>query len=56
MPVTRSPFRYPGGKTQLISYVEHLLELNNVTDTYIEPFAGGAGVAIGLLLDNKIKK
>lgn len=55
MPITKSPFRYPGGKTQLTNYVEHLLEINNITDTYIEPFAGGAGVPIGLLLDRKIK-
>lgn len=55
MPITKSPFRYPGGKTQLTNYIEHLLRINDITDTYIEPFAGGAGVAIGLLLDNKIK-
>lgn len=55
MPVTKSPFRYPGGKTQLTNYIEHLLKINNVTDTYIEPFAGGAGVAMALLLDGKVK-
>lgn len=55
MPVTKSPFRYPDGKTQLTNYVEHLLKINNINDTYIEPFAGGAGVAIALLLDEKVK-
>lgn len=55
MSATKSPFRYPGGKTQLTNYIEHLLKINNVTDTYIEPFAGGAGVAMALLLDGKVK-
>ncbi|EAG5355425.1 DNA adenine methylase, partial [Listeria monocytogenes] len=49
MPRTSSPLRYPGGKTQLSSFVKNLLEINNIVGgTYIEPFAGGAGVAIQL--------
>lgn len=52
---TLSPLRYPGGKTQLVNYVLYLLEKNKVNGTYIEPFAGGAGVAIKLLLDNHVK-
>lgn len=56
MPRTDSPFRYPGGKTQLYSFVERLLNINNIHDTYIEPFAGGAGLPIKLLLQNRIKK
>ena len=55
MPVTKSPLRYPGGKTQLSNFVEHLLELNNIRNgIYCEPFSGGAGVAIELLLSNKV--
>ena len=55
MPVTKSPLRYPGGKTQLSSFVEHLMELNNIKNgIYCEPFSGGAGVAIELLLSNKV--
>lgn len=50
MPRISSPFRYPGGKSQLYEYIKHLLMINNVSGTYIEPFAGGAGVAIELLL------
>lgn len=55
MPVTKSPLRYPGGKTQLAKYIGHLMELNNTTETYIEPFAGGFGVALDLLFNNKVK-
>lgn len=52
MPQTLSPFRYPGGKTQLYSFVEHLLVENGINGTYIEPFAGGAGLPIKLLHNN----
>ncbi|EIF8386747.1 DNA adenine methylase [Listeria monocytogenes] len=55
MPRTSSPLRYPGGKTQLSSFVKNLLEINNIVGgTYIEPFAGGAGVAIQLLLEGDV--
>ncbi|HBI6208325.1 TPA: DNA adenine methylase [Listeria monocytogenes] len=55
MPRTSSPLRYPGGKTQLTSFVRNLLITNNIVEgTYIEPFAGGAGVAIQLLLDGDV--
>lgn len=50
-----SPFRYPGGKTQLYSFVNHLLKLNSITGTYIEPFAGGSGLAIKLLLEQQVE-
>lgn len=56
MPTTRSPLRYPGGKTQLSKYVKYLLKLNNVSDTYIEPFAGGFGVGLDLLYSNAVRK
>lgn len=56
MPQTASPFRYPGGKSQLYPFIVNLLSLNNINGTYIEPFAGGAGVAIKLLLNNKVSK
>lgn len=54
MPITLSPFRYPGGKTQLYDFVDNLLKTNNIHGTYIEPFAGGAGVAIKLLMKNQV--
>lgn len=56
MPHTASPFRYPGGKTQLYSFVYHLLKANNITDTYIEPFAGGAGIPMKLLINNQVNR
>jgi len=45
-----SPLRYPGGKTQLVPYLRHFIELNNLSGRhYVEPFAGGASVALDLL-------
>ena len=51
MPVTDTPLRYPGGKSQLAPFVVELLRTNELFDgTYVEPFAGGAGIAWTLLL------
>lgn len=50
-----SPLRYPGGKYKLYEYVETLVKENNCT-TYIEPFCGGAAVALELLLEDVVKK
>lgn len=52
MPVTYSPLRYPGGKTQLAPFVIELLRANGLFyGSYAEPFAGGCGVALKLLMD-----
>lgn len=51
-----SPLRYPGGKTFLLKYLIEIIKLNNPIETYIEPFAGGAGAAIGLLENNYVQK
>ena len=52
---TYTPLRYPGGKTQLAKFVQHTIEINNVVSPiYCEPFCGGAGVAIDLLLNQKV--
>lgn len=57
MPTTLSPLRYPGGKTRFYLYVKKILECNNLLgQTYIEPFAGGAGLAIKLLLNGDVKR
>lgn len=51
-----SPLRYPGGKTKLSPFVKYIIEEKieeNIT-TYIEPFAGGAGIALDLLLNNVV--
>jgi DNA adenine methylase len=46
-----SPLRYPGGKGKLARYVASVMEENGVCGgTYLEPYAGGAAVAISLLL------
>ena len=45
-----SPLRYPGGKAKLEPFMEYMMKyLNHVGGIYIEPFAGGAGIAIELL-------
>lgn len=52
-----SPLRYPGGKSQVYQQIVKTLEKNNLLGcTYIEPFAGGSGIAIRLLFENKVKK
>jgi DNA adenine methylase len=45
-----SPLRYPGGKAGLTGFLGDILELNNLRGcVYYEPYAGGAGAALGLL-------
>jgi DNA adenine methylase len=57
MPTTLTPLRYPGGKTQSYPLVRELLTKNNlIGHTYIEPFAGGAGIAIKLLINNDVSR
>ena len=54
---TPSPLRYPGGKTKLYYYVKSIIEANNLLgETYIEPFAGGSGLALKLLLNNDVNR
>lgn len=51
-----SPFRYPGGKSSLSSFLGEVVNQNNLHNyTYVEPFAGGAGAALDLLFLEKIK-
>ena len=51
----RTPLRYAGGKQKLTPFINEILETNNITQHYVEPYAGGAGVGINLLLNNRIK-
>ena len=45
-----SPLRYPGGKGKLAPFMKVLIEkTGHKGGTYIEPFAGGAGIALDLL-------
>ncbi len=51
-----SPLRYPGGKAKFAPYVKKVIHrLSEKIDTYIEPFAGGAGVALELLFSGEVK-
>lgn len=45
-----SPLRYPGGKGKLAEYIQVIFSQNDLNDGhYVEPYAGGAGVALALL-------
>ena len=57
MPKTYTPLRYPGGKTKLYDFISSVLSSNQMNGcTYVEPFAGGAGLAIKLLLKQKVER
>lgn len=46
-----SPFRYPGGKSALSGLLSDIIYTNNLQDgIYVEPFAGGAGAGLELLM------
>ena len=52
-----TPLRYPGGKGKLARYVASVMETNGLCGgTYVEPYAGGAAVAISLLLSGHAKR
>ena len=55
MPTTLSPLRYPGGKTVLYDRITDVLLRNSMSgSTYIEPFAGGCGLALKLLFNGDV--
>jgi DNA adenine methylase len=46
-----TPLRYPGGKGKLTPFIKLIFEQNNLLDGhYAEPYAGGAGIALNLLI------
>ena len=49
-----TPLRYPGGKTWLLGYLKRFLEFHHFSklDLIIEPYAGSAAIAVGLLEEN----
>lgn len=50
-----SPLRYPGGKGRLAKFTAGLIERQTPRPSrYIEPFAGGAGVGLRLLVDEHV--
>lgn len=52
-----TPLRYPGGKGKLVPYVKRIFDDNDLVDgVYVEPYAGGAAVAMELLLHEYVRK
>ncbi|MCE7009543.1 DNA adenine methylase [Kibdelosporangium philippinense] len=55
--VTISPLRYPGGKGSLYSRLKSFVRANDLTQgTYVEPYAGGAGAALALLVTGQVQR
>ena len=51
-----SPLRYPGGKNKLSAFVAKICVDNNINGHYVEPYSGGASVALFLLLEGFVNK
>lgn len=55
--VTISPLRYPGGKGLLYSRLRTIIRENDLTScVYVEPYAGGAGAALALLVSGQVER
>lgn len=55
--VTISPLRYPGGKGLLYSRLRTIIRENKLTSSvYVEPYAGGAGAALALLVSGQVER
>lgn len=51
-----SPLRYPGGKNRIANFIAQVCVDNRISGLYVEPYAGGASVALFLLFSNVVKK
>lgn len=52
-----SPLRYPGGKQKIADLVSLIIKKSAIEEcVYIEPFAGGAGIALKLLLSGQVSE
>lgn len=52
-----TPLRYPGGKGKLCAFVKRILDTNGLNDgEYCEPYAGGAAVALELLMHEYVRR
>lgn len=51
-----SPLRYPGGKNKLSSFIAKICVDNNINGHYVEPYSGGASVALFLLIEEFVNK
>lgn len=50
-----SPLRYPGGKSALYPVISSVIKSNKMKHCiYVEPFAGGASIALSLLIDSVV--
>lgn len=50
-----SPLRYPGGKAKLVPLLDKIIDINfTEKPIFCEPFCGGAGAGLSLLINNKI--
>lgn len=57
MSATYTPVRYPGGKSKIYPLVKEIIIKNGLSNcTYSEAFAGGAGLAMKLLLKGDVPK
>lgn len=51
-----TPLRYPGGKARFAPLIAEVITANKLTGGhYLEPYAGGAGVALALLIDGVVE-
>lgn len=51
-----SPLRYPGGKNKLSAFIAKICVDNNIKGHYVEPYSGGASVALFLLMEGFVSK
>lgn len=51
-----SPLRYPGGKNRLAPFIAQICYDNEIKNHYVEPYSGGASVALFLLLENFVQR
>lgn len=52
-----TPLRYPGGKARFAPFIAEVIHANALRGGhYLEPYAGGAGVALSLLFDSHVSQ
>jgi len=51
-----SPLRYPGGKNKLAKFIALVCKNNRIDGHYVEPYAGGASVALYLLINGYVRE
>src|SRR5437773_12811 len=57
MPALLSPLRYPGSKRRLVSVVRETIKTNQLHPrVFVEPFAGGASVALQLAYEEAVER